>query len=310
MKKPGWSILLIASASKSRVRRLPFSRTLVTIAVIFLVLGTLGACRCIYFAGSYGMAKLGMYYDLKENKQLKLKVQFLSKFTHEEKSRIDKFIAFEDKTRLKFGMDQISSDVRKVGVGGRPELNDMVLSAFEDPLIRQTDTIIDNIRTLLRQAKLEDTTFSAMTGAVDKQIDSWAQRPSVMPVWGRLTSTFGYRIHPFTGYSIFHEGLDISNAAGTQIHSTADGVVSYVGYRDYFGNVVTVIHPASGFKTLYAHLTKAAVAEGQAVKRGDLIGFLGNSGRSTGPHLHYEVHKLGTMVNPSDFILPTDTMVD
>jgi murein DD-endopeptidase MepM/ murein hydrolase activator NlpD len=310
MKKPSWSILLVTSRSNGRVRRLPFNKVIITVAVIFLVLGTLGLGRCVYFAGSYGMAKLGMRYDLKENKQLKLKVQFLSKFTQEEKNRLGKFVGFEDKTRLKFGIDPISSDVRKVGVGGRPELNDMVLSSFEDPLIRQTDTIIENIQTLLRQAKLEDTTFSAMTSAVDKQIDSWAQRPSIMPVWGRLTSTFGYRIHPFTGYNVFHEGMDISNAAGTQIHAAADGVVSLVGYRDYFGNVVMVTHPASGFKTVYAHLTKAAVDEGQAVKRGDLIGFLGNSGRSTGPHLHYEVHKLGAMVNPADFILPTDSMVD
>jgi murein DD-endopeptidase MepM/ murein hydrolase activator NlpD len=310
MKKPGWSILLITPEAAGRVKRLPYSKTIITIVMLFLVMGSLGVGRCIYFVSSYGMAKLGMSSDLKQNKQLKMKVQFLSKFTQEQRNRIDKFVSFEDRTRLKFGMDQISSDIRKVGVGGRPELNDMILSSLEDPVLRKADTIKNNIQTLLRQARLEDTTFGTMADAVDKQVNVWAQRPAVMPVWGKFTSLFGYRIHPFTGYNVFHEGVDISNSIGTQIHSTADGVVSLVGYKDYFGNVVMVTHPASGFKTVFAHLSKASVVEGQAVKRGDLIGFLGSSGRSTGPHLHYEVHKLGDMVNPVDYVLPTDTMVD
>ena len=71
-----------------------------------------------------------------------------------------------------------------------------------------------------------------------------------------------------------------------------------------------LMHPASGFKTIFGHLCKAAVIDGQAVKRGDVIGYLGNSGRSTGPHLHYEIHKLSDLVNPVDYILPSDTMVD
>jgi hypothetical protein len=310
MKKPNWSIVLISSGASGHVRRLPYNKIIAAIVLVFLIMGSLGMGRCLYFAGSYGLAKLGMYYKLKENHQLKLKVQFISRFTREERNRIDKFVSFEDKTRLKFGMDPISSDIRKVGVGGRPDLNEMLLSSLDDPVIRKTDTIKDNIQTLLRQAKLEDTTFGTMTDAVDRQIDIWAQRPAIIPVWGRFTSQFGFRIHPFTGYNVFHEGIDISNSLGTPVHSTAAGVVSFVGYKDYFGNVVIVTHPASGFKTIFAHLNKTSVVEGQAVRRGELVGFLGNSGRSTGPHLHYEVHRLGDMVNPADYILPTDTMVD
>ena len=130
------------------------------------------------------------------------------------------------------------------------------------------------------------------------------------PVLGRITSGFGYRISPFTGYSAFHEGIDISNQVGTPVRSTADGIVSFVGYKDDLGNVVQISHPASGFKTIFGHLNKAAVLEGKVVRRGDVLGYLGNSGRSTGPHLHYEVHKLSDIVNPLDFILPADTMVD
>jgi hypothetical protein len=310
MKRTNWRILLVKTSSVGRVRHLPYNKLVAAGVLLFLIMGSLGLGRCLYFAGSFGLAKLGKYYDLKENQQLKLRVQFLSKFTQEERNHLDRIISFEDKTRLKFGLDPISGDIRKVGVGGRPDINNYMLSSFDDPVLRKTDTIKDNIQTLLRQAVLEDTTFGAMSGAVDKQISIWAQRPAVMPVWGRVTSPFGFRIHPFTGDNIFHEGIDISNAVGTPVRSTADGIVSFAGYRDYFGNVVMLMHPASGYKTIFGHLFKAAVIDGQAVKRGDIIGYLGNSGRSTGPHLHYEVHRLSDIVNPVDFFLPTDTMVD
>jgi murein DD-endopeptidase MepM/ murein hydrolase activator NlpD len=310
MKKAEWSVLLVASGAKAGVKRLPWNKAVAALVLLFVAFGSLGVGRCIYFVGSYGLAKLGTYYDLKKNIQLKDQVAFYSKFTRKQRNKIDNFVAFEDKTRMKFGMDPISGDIRKVGVGGLPDPNDALLSSLEDPVIRKTDTIKDNIQMLLRQASLEDTTFGEMSGAVDKQIGIWSQRPAVMPVWGRLTSPFGYRIHPFTGENVFHEGIDISNTIGTPIRATADGVVSFVGYKDYFGNAVMVTHPASGFKTIFGHLNKSAVVEGQAVKRGDLIGFLGNSGRSTGPHLHYEIHKLADIVNPVDYILPTDTMID
>ena len=80
--------------------------------------------------------------------------------------------------------------------------------------------------------------------------------------------------------------------------------------KDFYGKVIVIDHPSSGFKTIFAHLNKAAVVEGQAVKRGDIIGYSGNSGRSTGPHVHYEIHKLSDIVNPLDYVIPSDTMID
>jgi murein DD-endopeptidase MepM/ murein hydrolase activator NlpD len=310
MKKPGWSLLFFSTGSSGRVRRLPLNKPIVIILSVFVLMGSLGLARCVYLVSSYGTAKLGMYYSLKENRQLKTQISFFSRYAREKGQGLDNLIAFEDKTRLKFGMDRISDDIRKVGVGGMPSNYDLILAALEDPVLMKADTVKEDILALLRQVRLEDTTFGTMASQVDRQIAMWSQRPAVAPVWGRLTSGFGYRIHPFTGYTAFHEGVDISNLVGTPVRSTADGIVSFVGYKDYFGNVVQISHPASGFKTIFAHLNKAAVLAGQAVKRGDIVGYLGNSGRSTGPHLHYEVHKLSEIVNPLDFILPTDTMVD
>jgi murein DD-endopeptidase MepM/ murein hydrolase activator NlpD len=310
MKKPVFSILFINSCSSSKVRRLPLNRAVICLFFALLFMGVLGLGRCIYFVSSYGLAKLGLYYNLKENVQLKMKINFYSKYAREEGSHLDKLVAFEDKARLRFGMEQISDDVRKVGVGGRPAAGDIIIASLEDPSVMKTDSIKENVLTLLRQVRLEDTTFGKMAVQFDKKSDVWMQRPAISPVWGRMTSSFGYRIHPFTGYNVFHEGIDISNILGTPIHSTADGIVSFVGYKGYFGNIVEITHPASGFKTVFAHLEKASVIAGQIVKRGELIGYMGNSGRSTGAHLHYEVRKLGAMQNPVEFILPTDTMVD
>jgi hypothetical protein len=98
-------------------------------------MGVLGLGRCVYFVSSYGMAKLGLYYNLKENAQLKMKINFYSKYAREETSHLDKLIAFEDRARLRFGMEQISDDVRKAGVGGRPAAGDFIITSLEDPSV-------------------------------------------------------------------------------------------------------------------------------------------------------------------------------
>jgi murein DD-endopeptidase MepM/ murein hydrolase activator NlpD len=112
------------------------------------------------------------------------------------------------------------------------------------------------------------------------------------------------------GGTFFHEGLDIANLRWTPIFVTADGIVNFVGYRGNYGTSVMVNHRGSGYTTVYAHLEQSAVVEGQVVKRGELIGYLGNSGRSTGPHLHYEVRKFNRFDNPMKYILPMDYIVD
>jgi len=280
------------------------------IILIIALLGSLGLARCVYLGVSYSYAKLGMYYNMKENRQLKQKVQFLQRFAQEESTSISRIVAFEDKMRLKFGMEKISEDIRKAGVGGSPDMEELAVTALGDQGVLQADSIKEKLSALLRQTNLQDSTFNEVASYARRQADMWAQRPSISPVWGRITSVFGYRVHPFTGAYVMHEGLDISGPIGTPIKSSADGVISFVGFKDSFGKVVMIDHPASGFKTIFAHLNKAAVVEGQAVKRGDIIGYLGNSGRSTGPHLHYEVHKYRDLVNPMELFLPTDIAID
>jgi murein DD-endopeptidase MepM/ murein hydrolase activator NlpD len=116
-----------------------------------------------------------------------------------------------------------------------------------------------------------------------------------------MQSTFGRRVDPFTGHLAFHSGLDMSGPAGTKIFSTADGKVSSAGYNGAYGNAVDIDH-GYGVSTRYGHMSRILVKEGQEVHKGDLIGIQGSTGRSTGPHVHYEVRYRGQAMDPKNFL--------
>ncbi len=129
-----------------------------------------------------------------------------------------------------------------------------------------------------------------------------ASTPSIWPVRGWVTSGFGYRRSPFTGKRQFHAGLDISTRRGTPIRAPADGVVTFVGREGGYGNMLVINH-GHGLVTRYGHLSGFKVKLGQKVKRNQIIATVGNTGRSTGPHLHYEVLMAGVPTNPRYYIL-------
>jgi hypothetical protein len=140
---------------------------------------------------------------------------------------------------------------------------------------------------------------------LSKMTEALKCRPTIMPVkedsiW--ITSGFGWRKSPFTGLREFHNGLDISGRKGAPIIATADGVVSRLGYNRFIGNYVNIDHDER-FKTAYGHLNNYVVEKNQTVKRGEVIGYMGTTGMSTGYHLHYEVIDNGKKVNPHNFIL-------
>ena len=158
---------------------------------------------------------------------------------------------------------------------------------------------------------------TAMTGAAsvgigmgethDVSIRDWmrlAAAPTLWPVEGRITGSFGERTDPFSGEGAFHRGVDISSEIGTHILAPADGVVLYADMMNGYGRTVMVDH-GNGISTLYGHLSGFAVGPGQQVHRGETIGYVGQSGRSTGPHLHYEVRIFNTPVNPHRYLLFT-----
>jgi len=121
---------------------------------------------------------------------------------------------------------------------------------------------------------------------------------SIMPVTGKITSEYGFRV--LNGIQENHKGIDIAVPVNTSIGSIADGVIKSMGYSNARGNYVVVDH-VDGYSSLYQHLSKATVAQGAKVSMGQVIGLSGNTGNSTGPHLHYEVYKDGSNINPKDF---------
>ncbi len=133
------------------------------------------------------------------------------------------------------------------------------------------------------------------------QKDLYLAIPKGYPTEGNISSRFGNRESPFTGIRTFHSGVDISASPGTPVWATADGVVSHSGWTQYSGYLVAIEH-GCGFSTIYAHNKKNVVKVGQRVKRGDIIGYVGSSGKSTGPHVHYEVWEKGKSVNPQKFL--------
>ncbi len=124
--------------------------------------------------------------------------------------------------------------------------------------------------------------------------------PNIKPINGSITSSYGMRLHPIYKVIKFHEGTDFSAPEGTRVHATGDGIVTFSGYDRGYGQQITVKH-GYGFKTLYAHLSKSLVRQGQRVSRGEIIALSGNTGISTGPHLHYEVQKDNIKVNPAAY---------
>jgi murein DD-endopeptidase MepM/ murein hydrolase activator NlpD len=133
------------------------------------------------------------------------------------------------------------------------------------------------------------------------QKDVYMATPKGYPVEGNISSPYGRRDNPISGERSFHSGVDISATSGIPVRATADGVVSYSGWTQSGGNVVLIEH-GCGFSTAYAHNRSNAVKVGQRMKRGEIVGYVGSTGKSTGPHVHYEVWEKGKRINPSKFL--------
>lgn len=165
-------------------------------------------------------------------------------------------------------------------------------------LVRAMHQSLDDLESTIEQRKEKYAEFEKF---LDDQKMLLASTPSIWPIRGWLSSRFGYRTSPFADKKEFHRGIDISARSGSPIISPANGLVVFTGWKRGYGRVIVIKH-ARGFKTKYAHLKKFLVKKGQYVKKGTKIGLVGHSGRTTGSHLHYEVHLNNVAVNPLRYI--------
>ena len=202
-----------------------------------------------------------------------------------------------------FGMEEIGSDVREA-LPGTWERDSAYLGLDHWRLMSQAAQRVD---ILTRMAYVQSLSFDEVQVLSGRAGDMASCIPSIYPVNPKkvsITSPFGARYHPIKKAIVFHEGVDLAGPAGQNVYATGDGVVesTQVNFSGY-GNVIVIDH-GFGYKTRYAHLKEIKVIEGQVVIRGDLIGTLGSTGLSTGPHLHYEVIYRGVQINPWNFLNP------
>ncbi|WP_373044850.1 M23 family metallopeptidase [Vulgatibacter sp.] len=164
------------------------------------------------------------------------------------------------------------------------------------------EAIDDRLESLVEEAARNERSLAELHRYFEDQRSLLASTPSVWPARGWVTSDFGLRVDPYTAERVMHRGMDIANRPGTPVIAPADGVVVYAGVEGGYGKVLVVDH-GYGVKTRYGHLADFAVRLGERVKRGQKLGGVGNTGRSTGPHLHYEVRVNGIPENPRKFLL-------
>lgn len=227
-------------------------------------------------------------------KQMTGKIEFLRK-------QIDQIEDLDDKIRARLDVPLIDDDVRQVGIGGSDlaHLSDVDLSdiTLKSEILKSQSTLAR----LEREIKLENESYKKLLSTMERKEDSLRFLPAIKPVVnGRITDGFGKRRHPIFKRIMEHHGIDIAANRGTPILAPADGYVTYTGRNGGYGLFVSINHKY-GFETKYGHLQKIYVRRGQFVKRGDKIGEVGNTGISTAPHLHYEVHYHGKPVDPTHY---------
>ena len=218
------------------------------------------------------------------------------------KERLVMLDQLEKKIRIIASIDQPESHDGLFGVGGpAPEdINTNIeLNQKHTSMLRQMHRQVGKLE---GASEAKKDSLTSLLKDLERQKNILSHTPTIRPTEGWVSSSFGYRISPFTEKREFHKGIDIANRLGTPVIATADGVVTYVGPKGLLGNIVIIDH-GYGVKTRFAHLSKPLAKRGDRVKRGDLIAQMGNTGRSTGPHLHYEVHLNGVPVNPEKYIM-------
>lgn len=212
----------------------------------------------------------------------------------------------DERVRLLAGLPAVDSQVAMVGIGGPglPTVSDDPLFRANPTLGRMAfDTRID-LDKLLRRANLLAKSFADVSDSLTKHHERYQRIPSIMPTAGWLSSHFTRsRFHPILHVNRPHEGIDVSAPMGAPIVAPAAGVVVRVGREAGYGLVLEIDH-GNGIETKFAHMSRVMVRRGQRVKRGQEIAAVGNSGLSTGPHLHYEIHINGKVVDPLTYVMP------
>jgi len=282
-------ILFVARDAEGELRKISIP---LHYMYVFMVGALIGMLSITGMAGSYGrmLAKVMRFNQLRTEKEaLKSRYTQLEQVAKEKDIQVASLGTLASEVSTLYGLKTESPLTKK---------------AEAETAEQTVQTSVDQLYALRQSAMNGAATIGIGMGARQATITDWlrmAEAPNLWPVEGRITGSFGARIDPFNGEGAFHRGVDISTDFGTRVLAPADGVVVSAGQESGYGRLIEIQH-ANGIITRYGHLSGFAVAAGQRVIRGQVIGYVGMSGRSTGPHLHYEVWVHNTPVNPYKFL--------
>jgi len=283
--------IIIVPHSKANFIKFSFSTTTFFAVLGLSVLTLVLSCVAIAYTGSAVGRRNEVAHLKQSNEDLERVNRSLERTIAQVQGRLDDFEERTERLALAAGMDpnpvsafSPSSNDGHVSTGGPYDR------------LPETPEILD-----ARGDRVAEWLSDVEQALID-QNHRFASTPTIAPVVGPITDGFGRRRDPFTGRLAYHRGLDISGRRGTAIVAPADGVVVFAGRNGGMGRMIKISH-GFGFLTAYGHLDKVLVEPGQEVTRGETIGQLGSTGRSTGPHLHYEVSLDGKSVNPMYYIL-------
>ena len=302
--------LLVVPDGSARVQRFVVSKKVIA-SIIFascfvFVIGTFMLVHYLHIVDQ-AMENSSLK---EENLALKSQIKELQTQMKSAMNVITRVERFETKLRM---MLQLSDPERNLAIGpvsASPESHETPLFGELLPGIKESragqmlrlSLLRNKVETIKAEAEKTEEGMRELKAFFDAQRSVLASTPSSWPVHGWITSNFGYRYDPYTAEKSFHRGIDITSQMGTPVLASADGQIISAVYDPNYGKMILIDH-GNSVVTRYAHLSEVNVSEGDRVQRGQLIGAVGNTGRSTGSHLHYEVEVNGIAVNPLKYIL-------
>lgn len=253
-----------------------------------------------YFASVQYIDSVGELALEQENYQLRLSWNGMHKRILKAQQQLNQFVDKDDHNyRVILDSEPLEASIREAGIGGSQKYD---AKNFRQYPYMENDFLL--LEKLKRKLDVENQSYDQLNHILDLRVLSWAARPAIQPINNtqleRLHLTYGTRFHPIFKVNKDHKGLDFAAEHGTPVYATGDGKVAMAYASGSYGNVVYIDH-GFDFETRYAHLSDFAVKPGDAVKRGQVIGYVGNTGNSVAPHLHYEILIGGDHVNPINF---------
>ena len=302
MNRRPFSLLIIPDTG-SELKTGMFSTRLAVVA-LGLIIFTFLSCLCIITGYHIKLHQEKDYLSaISQRKKLTAKLEQLKNTLHAQTSAVKEIRKSDEIFRLFGMMNHIDNDMYNAGIGGHTIVDETVYDPFDKGMRADLIQLAYNVTTLNSRIGIQKKSFEEIKLRLGKNNDIVDNTPTILPTFFmRISSGYGWRIHPITGRKEFHKGVDLRASTGQLIYAAADGVVNSAGIMGKLGKCITINHKY-GYKTLYGHLDDIKVTAGQKVRKGDVIGTMGNSGRSTGIHLHYGVFLNGQAQNPMNYMI-------